>query len=145
MRGTTRSHARATRLGATLATIAVLAGAATACTRDYHFGGEEAGDVRGAAAIVGGDPDRGRNDIRRFGCGSCHTIPGVTGANSLVGPPLTGIAERVYIAGVLPNNGDNMIRWLMDPQKVDSLTAMPKLGVGEAEARDIAAYLYTLR
>ena len=141
MRGTTRPRA----LCVAAAMAATVAATATACTRDYHFGGEEAGDVRGAAAIVGGDPDRGRNDIRRFGCGSCHTIPGVTGANSLVGPPLTGIAQRVYIAGVLPNNGDNMIRWLMDPQKVDSLTAMPKLDVGEAEARDIAAYLYTLR
>ena len=139
MRGTTRP--RALCVAAAMAATAAAGG----CTRDFHFGGEEAGDVRGAAAIVGGDPDRGHNDIRRFGCGSCHTIPGVTGANSLVGPPLTGIAQRVYIAGVLPNNGDNMIRWLMDPQKVDSLTAMPKLGVGEAEARDIAAYLYTLR
>lgn len=38
-----------------------------------------------------------------------------------------------------------MIRWIVDPKGVDSLTAMPVTGVSEGEARDIAAYLYTLR
>jgi cytochrome c len=69
----------------------------------------------------------------------------VVGADGLVGPPLTGIASRAFIAGVLPNAPDNMIRWIRDPRAVDSLTAMPNTGVTPADARDIAAYLYTLR
>jgi len=100
---------------------------------------------RQAAAITGGDPERAPALIRKYGCGTCHTIPGVTGANGLVGPPLAGIASRSYIAGVLPNAPANLIRWIQDPKAVDSLTAMPKVGASEADARDIAAYLYTLR
>jgi cytochrome c1 len=38
-----------------------------------------------------------------------------------------------------------MIRWIQNPQAVDQKTAMPNLGVTDAEARDVAAYLYTLR
>jgi cytochrome c1 len=113
------------------------------CARDIR-GDERASDVRGPAAIAGGDPERGRAAIRANGCGSCHTIPGVTGATALVGPPLTHIAQRVYIAGVLPNTTENMVRWLLDPPAVDSLTAMPNLGLRRSEAHDIAAYLYSL-
>lgn len=97
------------------------------------------------ARMVGGNPDRGPALIRSYGCGTCHTVAGVTGANGLVGPPLTGIAQRAYIAGVLPNAPENMVRWIENPKAVDSLTAMPVLGVSPADARDIAAYLYTLR
>ena len=60
-------------------------------------------------------------------------------------PPLAGIADRVYIAGVLENTPSNLVRWIKDPPAVDSMTAMPNVGVSEAEARHIAAYLYTLR
>jgi cytochrome c len=102
-------------------------------------------EAREAAAITGGDPARGPALMRKYGCQSCHTIPGVVGADGLVGPPLAGIASRSYIAGVLPNAPDNMLRWIEDPRSVDSLTAMPNTGVTPSDARHIAAYLYTLR
>jgi cytochrome c len=98
-----------------------------------------------AIRLTGGRPARGKEIVRPYGCVSCHTIPGVRGADALVGPPLTGIASRAYIAGVLPNTPDNMMRWIRDPQSVDSLTAMPNTGVTANDARDIAAYLYTLK
>ena len=50
----------------------------------------------------------------------------------------------MYVAGVTENKPDNLISWIRDPQMVDSATAMPKTGVTERQARDIAAYLYTL-
>jgi cytochrome c2 len=93
---------------------------------------------------TGGDSDRGKLAMRRYGCGTCHTIPGVRGANGQVGPPLEGIATRAYVAGVLPNTPDQMIRWIQHPQAVDSRKAMPEMGVSDSDARDIAAYLYTL-
>jgi cytochrome c len=95
--------------------------------------------------LTGGNPHRGSDAIRRYGCQSCHSIPGIEGANALVGPPLTGIASRSYIAGVLVNNPDNMITWIRNPPAVDNKTAMPNMGVTEKDARDIAAYLYQLR
>lgn len=98
-----------------------------------------------AAEMTGGDPARGREHIRRYGCVSCHTIPGVPEADSMVGPPLTQVAARTYLGGRLTNSPDNMIRWIRDPRGVDPQTAMPNLGVSEQDARDIAGYLYTLR
>jgi cytochrome c len=100
---------------------------------------------RTAAAITGGKPAIGQQVIQQYGCASCHTIPGIPGAHALVGPSLEHIASRMYVAGVLPNTPENMLRWLQNPPAVDPLTAMPNLGVTEADARDIAGYLYTLR
>jgi cytochrome c2 len=91
------------------------------------------------------DTERGRTAIKKYGCGTCHNIPGVSGAVGMVGPPLGQIAQRVYIAGVLPNEPDNMIRWIENPPGVDPKTAMPYMAVTPRDARDIAAYLYTLR
>jgi cytochrome c len=100
---------------------------------------------REAAALAHGSPERGKDLTKAYGCGSCHTIPGIVGADATVGPPLAGIAGRSYIAGVLTNEPDHMVRWLVDPPAVDSLTAMPRLGLTPRDARDVAAYLYTLR
>ncbi len=98
-----------------------------------------------AMAMTGADPDGAPPLIRHYGCVSCHTIPGIRGADATVGPPLTAMARRSYIAGVLPNTPVNLERWIMNPPAVDSLTAMPSLGVTAPDARTIAAYLYTLR
>ena len=100
---------------------------------------------REAAALTGGDPAYGPVLMRKYGCQACHTIPGVDGANGLVGPPLAGIAARSYLGGVLVNTPDNMMKWIMNPKGVDSLTAMPNTGVTDSDARHIAAYLYTLK
>lgn len=98
-----------------------------------------------AAALTGGDPAKGHDALRRYGCQACHTIPGLEGARGKVGPSLEGIGGRTYLAGQLPNNAQNMIRWIRDPQGVEPGTAMPELGVTEGDGKDIAAYLYTLR
>lgn len=97
------------------------------------------------ALTHGGSPSRGQKLMSDYGCGACHTIPGVPGASTTVGPDLHGIAGRAYVAGVLPNTPENMMRWLMNPPAVDDKTAMPNLHIGAREARDMAAYLYTLR
>lgn len=90
------------------------------------------------------DAARGKVALRQYGCISCHTIEGVTGPDAWVGPPLRRMSARKYIAGVLPNSRENLVRWIRDPQGVDPLTAMPDLGVTASHARDIAAYLNSL-
>lgn len=95
--------------------------------------------------MEGGDPVRGAQAIQRNGCHSCHRIPGIAGATSYVGPPLNGWSERQYIAGNLQNRPDNLIAWIMNPQSIEPGTAMPDMDIDEQEARDIAAYLYTLQ
>jgi len=94
---------------------------------------------------TGGDADRGRALIQQFDCGSCHTIPGIRGANGLVGPPLLWFARRTFVAGLLPNSPANLVTWIRAPRSIEPRTAMPTLGLSEEQARDIAAYLYTLR
>jgi cytochrome c2 len=92
-----------------------------------------------------GDAQRGRVLIRQFGCGSCHVIPGISGADASVGPPLTQMGRRIYVAGMLRNTPDNLARWIEHPQKIVPGNVMPEMGVTREQARDIAAYLFTLR
>jgi cytochrome c len=98
-----------------------------------------------ARNTTGGDPANGRRLVYQYGCGSCHTIPGVGEADGSIGPPLRGFWNRMYIAGLLQNTPENLSRWIARPQEVQPGNAMPDIGVTEGQARDIAAYLYTLR
>lgn len=95
--------------------------------------------------VVGGDRSRGQQSLALMGCGGCHAIPGVQGARGIVGPPLSDVARRTMIAGEIPNSPENMIRWIRNPQEIEPGTAMPNLHVSEQSARDMAAYLYSLR
>jgi len=72
-----------------------------------------------AALTHGGNADHGKGLIRAYGCGACHTIPGVRGAEATVGPDLAGVASRAYVAGVTPNTPENLMRWIQDPQAVE--------------------------
>jgi cytochrome c len=92
-----------------------------------------------------GDPTRGADLVRNYGCGGCHDIPGVPNADGNVGPPLQRIGTRTYIAGLLHNSPDNMAFWIEDPQRVLPGNAMPSMGIPPKEARDMAAFLYTLK
>ena len=96
-----------------------------------------------ASVAVGGDVERGEAMFIQYGCGSCHALSDVRTATGNVGPPLDGIATRVIIGGHLANNPANMEHWIRDPQQVSPGTAMPDLKVGETDARDMTAFLYT--
>ena len=98
-----------------------------------------------APATLPGDAERGRNALYQYACNACHSIPRVTGSKALVGPPLEGFANRKLIAGTLANTPEGVVQWLRETQKVKPGTAMPQLEVAEQDARDIAAYLATLR
>jgi cytochrome c2 len=98
--------------------------------------------VPGPRTVSAGRVAVGRGLIARYGCGACHSIPGVPGADALAAPPLDHFYERSYIAGRLPNTEDNLLKWIQDPQQVEPGTAMPNLGVTQDEARDMVAYLY---
>jgi cytochrome c len=103
-------------------------------------------------AGCGGSPIPGASDaangkllLRQFGCGSCHRIPGVVAAEGTAGPPLAGVASRVYLAGVLPNSPQNMASWIRAPRQHKPGTTMPDLRVTAAQADDMVAYLQALR
>ena len=95
--------------------------------------------------VRGGSADLGKQLIVKYGCGSCHEIPGIKGADGLVGPPLTHFGRRGTIAGELANTPDNLISWIDDPQAMLPGNDMPDLRVTKDEARNIAAYLENLQ
>jgi cytochrome c1 len=94
-------------------------------------------------AATGGSPRNGKQLIQHFGCGSCHTIPGVPGATATVAPSLEKLKSRQYLAGRLENKPENLEKWIRKPRSVDPKTAMPDVGLDEKQARDVAAYLYS--
>jgi cytochrome c2 len=112
--------------------------AATAGVRQYSLYQSEAV----ARALTAGEPSRAPEMIRRYGCSGCHTIPGIPGADGQVGTSLSDIRHRVYVGGVAFNSPENLVRWIVSPQSFSEHSAMPATGISEAEARDVAAYLY---
>jgi cytochrome c len=93
---------------------------------------------------TGGDANRGREHMIAYGCPACHNVPGIRSPGGLVGPELGGLVRRSYVAGKIPNTPENLVRWIREPHSVAPGTAMPNLGLSEEEARDVAAYLYSL-
>jgi cytochrome c2 len=95
--------------------------------------------------LTAGSPSHGAALIAEKGCGACHMIPGIAGANGLVGPPLTLMGRRIFVAGLLRNTPQNLAAWVLEPQRFVPGNAMPSTGLTESEALDVAAYLETIR
>jgi cytochrome c1 len=95
--------------------------------------------------VAGGHADSGRSALASHPCVNCHVVPGVPGSRGVVGPPLTDWAGRAYIGGRLPNTPENLVRWIRNAPSVDPEVAMPDMGISDRDARNMAAYLYTLR
>jgi cytochrome c2 len=113
--------------------------AAWLTTESWMAAGQSAAVAR---VLTNGDPARAASLATRYGCAGCHTIPGLPAADGKVGPPLGGLRQRVFVAGVLPNTADNLINWIVAPRTYSPHSAMPVSGISKAEARDIAAWLY---
>ena len=121
--------------------LVLLAGAAViACAVGCAATAAQSVDV-----VPGGDADRGAEVIRARECGTCHRIPGIRNADGLAALPLDWMARRTYIAGRAPNTPATMVQWVRAPETIDPETAMPNLGLSAQQARDVAAYLFTLR
>lgn len=130
------------RFGVILLALAAVAAAVSLYLQ--HLESQQAAEAD-ATALTGGNIKAGRAAISRYGCGGCHKISGVPGADGQVGPELTGFTKRVEFAGRIQNDPADLIRWIREPQAIDPGNGMPDLGVSQKDGRDIAAYLYTLR
>lgn len=88
----------------------------------------------------------GAQTILTQACAGCHTINGVQGFAGKVGPNLTHIGSRQYIAaGTLPNTPENLARWIHNPQDVKPDNKMPTLGLDNDTINKIVAYLESLK
>lgn len=89
--------------------------------------------------------ERGRRAMYQHACLGCHEVPGLTQSPVHIGPSLDGMARRQRIAGVLDNTPDNMAQWLLHTQRIKPNSAMPTMDMTEPTARDMAAFLESLR
>src|SRR5687767_12581653 len=86
-----------------------------------------------------------RQLITQYGCNVCHVIPGIEGVQGSLGPSLAGVASRPTLSeGAVPNSPANLARFIREPASLNPQTSMPPIGITDAEAETIAAYLLTL-
>ena len=97
-----------------------------------------------AAQATGGRPDAGKLTLQRLGCGSCHQIAGVPGADGQVGSPLKALTARAEFAGKVSGDPQSLIAWIQHPQAISPGVGMPDIPMSDQDARDMAAYLYSL-
>ena len=71
--------------------------------------------------------------------------PGVPPAGGTTAPPLARFARRTLIAGKTPNTPANLVAYLENPRAANPTNAMPDLDLPPEDARDVAAFLMTLR
>jgi cytochrome c len=121
------------------------AGPASGAAASPQAGGTHAAPGNAASLPPRPDPERGRRLLSQYHCGLCHVIPGVMAARGAVAQSLQGFGRRSYIAGQLPNRPDLLARWIADPRALVPDTLMPDMVASEADARDMAAYLGTVR
>jgi len=102
------------------------------------------GSERAVEELTGGSVARGKQAFRDYGCGTCHEVHGEHMAQGNVGPSFHDFAKQSYLPGGLINSPTTLVRWIRHPREVEPRTAMPDLAVSERDARDLAAYLYTM-
>ena len=96
-------------------------------------------------APVAQEVEQGRAAFVGYGCHTCHSVGDIRQANARVGPRLDGFADQRIIAGRLPNNPPNLVRFIQNPQEVSPGSAMPNMNVSDEDAAAIAAYLHSLQ
>jgi cytochrome c2 len=124
--------------------IALLVVAFVAAVNAFQFSHLDTGQAA-AEDATRGSVVHGHALVRQVGCIACHSIPSFPGTIAHVGPPLDHFALRAYVAGVAENTPDNVIKFIQDPRSIAPKSAMPNLHLSEDDARDLAAFLYTLQ
>jgi len=100
---------------------------------------------RANQGVARANKQHGAQLIVKHGCGNCHIIPGIPGANGVDAPSLAAIARRSYLAGRLPNVPENLVKWIRFPREINKNTTMPTVGLSEQDSYDVGAYLRTLK
>ena len=93
-----------------------------------------------------GNAERGKLLAAQYGCNVCHIVPGVEGPQGTLGPSLEGVASRPAISyNAVQNTPDNLVKYIQNPPAMNPQSTMPALGIVDADVKDIAAYLLTLK
>jgi cytochrome c1 len=79
------------------------------------------------------------------GCAACHTFPDVPWPRGGLGPSLQDFGRQGLIAGRLPNQPGVLMQFIRNAPAMVPGTAMPAILMTDQEARDVTAYLVTLK
>ena len=115
------------------------AGAVTA----YLVGAAARDSFAFAGKFPGGTASRGKEIVETVGCLGCHTIGDQTkvrearGTSYDIAPELTRVGSKV--------RPDWIYDWVRNPRHYNPTTKMPNLRLTDAEARDVTAYLVTMK
>jgi cytochrome c oxidase subunit 2 len=91
-----------------------------------------------------GEAVQGKEIFARSACVGCHTIRGVSAG--VIGPDLSHFGGRaLFGAGLWPTTPEHVEAWLKDPPALKPAAKMPNLGLGDAEAKALTAYLLGLK
>ena len=107
-------------------------------------------------AACDGPPDRtptlgdasavkGRQLVADKGCVACHTFPDVKWPRGGLGPSLEDFGRQGLIAGRLPNQPGILMQFVRNAPALVPGTVMPAVSMTDQEARDVTAYLLTLK
>jgi mono/diheme cytochrome c family protein len=88
--------------------------------------------------------ERGKAVIERVGCGSCHSISGVSWPQGKGAQALTGLNRRAWIAGTLPNRPETVAAFVRNAPALKPGTTMPAMPMSLQDSYDVAAYLYEI-
>ena len=97
------------------------------------------------ATLSDADATQGRQLVASKGCVACHTFPDVKWPRGGLGPPLQNFGRQGLIAGRLPNQPGVLMQFVRNAPVLVPGTAMPTILMTDQEARDVTAYLLTLK
>lgn len=88
---------------------------------------------------------RGQQIFLQSVCTQCHAVAGTT-ASARVGPDLTHVASRHFIAAASMRNAhDNLKAWIKDPQGIKPGVRMPMNTFTEEDLNALVTYLENLK
>ncbi len=90
-------------------------------------------------------PADGRRLVVDKGCVACHAFPDVPWPRGALGPSLEHFGRQGLIAGRLPNQPGILMQFVRNAPALVPGTAMPAISMTDQEARDVTAYLLTLK
>ncbi len=101
---------------------------------------------------LAGDPEKGKTLVNTMGCGTCHAMSGgellasaipVTLEPAVLEVGMRFAPDLALVQGRMAP--DTLASWLLDPQSLKDDAMMPKIPMSEQDARDMAAYLLSVK
>ena len=78
-------------------------------------------------------------------CINCHRVRGTPAAGTYA-PDLTHLMSRQTLAsGVVPNNREQLRKWVIDPQQLKDGCLMPAFGLSDRQVEQLVGYLESLK